>query len=59
MNDLEITSEIVNLLIIFFVFTRAIGTLCFSRFEWLMVLIALLFSWSIKYINKKVNERSD
>ena len=56
MNDIEIISEFVNWSILAFIFLRAIGTECFGKTEWILTGIAILFSYFIKYVNKKVKE---
>lgn len=54
MNNLEILSQIVNWMVLAFIFTRVIGTGCFSRFEWLLTFISVMFAYFIKFVSTKI-----
>jgi hypothetical protein len=47
---LEIFSDIVNWAVLLFILLRALGSGCFNNFDWVMTLIAVSFSYIIKYI---------
>lgn len=57
MDALDIFSEIVNWAVLIFILTRTIGTVCFGKTDWILTIIALSFSYFIRYvklINKKI-----
>ena len=56
MDDLKIISEFVNWSILAFIFLRAIGTECFSNLDWFFTGIALLFSYFINFVSKKIEK---
>ncbi|MBS3150963.1 hypothetical protein J4443_01115 [Candidatus Woesearchaeota archaeon] len=58
MNELEILSRVIDSLVLLFVFTRVIGTECFSATDWGLTLIALVFSYFVRYASKKIKEKT-
>ena len=57
MNELEMLSRIVDSLVLLYVLTRVIGTECFSSLDWGLTLIALVFSYFVRYASRKIKER--
>ncbi len=51
-DTLEIFSEMVSWSVLLFIFSRALATSCFNTVDWTLTLIALLFSYFVRYISK-------
>lgn len=52
MNSLDWIVEIINWSVIVFVFTRTIGTGCFSGMDWILTLSGLLFAYFVRFVNR-------
>lgn len=56
MKTLSLFSEIVNWAVLVFIFMRVINTTCFNNTDWILTLIAVAFSYFIKYVSKYEEE---
>ena len=52
MNALEWYTEIVNWIFIIYLIVGVIGTECFSKTQWVLTLIILLFTYFMRYVSK-------
>ncbi len=56
MWKLKALSEIMHWAVLIFIFVSTIGTECFSRFLWILTLISVVFTYSMRFIIKKLEK---
>lgn len=52
MKPLEIFSEIVSWSVLIYILVSAMQSNCFFVFDWILVSIALIFSYIVRYISR-------